>query len=681
MAGVSVPLLLRDADPNIRQLSLKNLLHSENPEKLAILEVCLSEETDVQLKYEMRKALNELKSLKQPQILDSRPQIDDSRISKALESDDLEQVKRAFLYILKARNLQYFPQMQKIEKENQSSFFKVCNIRMRLLQGPQSLNEIMEYLQDPDPRVLSTALEALAEIGNTKSLARIAEFTNHSNNRVQATALKALYKLGNQGALHLFEQMAGSKYPAYRDSCCYAIAALKLEDAIPLLEKFLKDPVESVRIKALRGLESLAHEGSESAKVVLEGNTQFHPRLLHGVKEKGHSGSSPTAIAQESAALHSDTPSVRSEAMEQITRDSSEEQISSILDRLKLEKDPGVIARGLAALSHSKATEKLKMRIFTTFLSHEDNRVRANALEGMGRWLPDDQKDFFLPHLDDPNNRVRANAILALASAKDFEASYLESIYDCLKILLKDTRENYQLSGLFCMGSIQNLNLLPLIQTPLDSSFTKVREKAWEILENWSLDSEEALEVLNSARQKIKGLEEEAGPAETQYLETMEAISNQIMAADDSKADQSRTVEKSADAKKAPVGFGTLVFHPALHRGCMVIFGLIRSVQWFLIPLSVDVNFLLRIASLVGLALSASWVLLGLFLSLLPPGQTKNIPLLIGIDVGFTLVVAVSMLLSEHPVVGNLHILLSLVAIAYIGFGFKKLSRGSPADP
>ena len=66
--------------------------------------------------------------------------------------------------------------------------------------------KITAYLSDKDPRVISTAIEALEGIGNTKTLGYIAQLVSHNHNRVKATAMKVLYNLGDQSALKLLQK-------------------------------------------------------------------------------------------------------------------------------------------------------------------------------------------------------------------------------------------------------------------------------------------------------------------------------------------------------------------------------------------------------------------------------------------------------------------------------------------
>ena len=52
--------------------------------------------------------------------------------------------------------------------------------------------------------------------------------------------------------------MIQSPHSAYRDSAAYSLSQMNIPEGVKLLSILLVDEVESIRIKALRGLENMA---------------------------------------------------------------------------------------------------------------------------------------------------------------------------------------------------------------------------------------------------------------------------------------------------------------------------------------------------------------------------------------------------------------------------------------
>ncbi len=220
-----------------------------------------NESPQVQERYENRKALGE--GRENP---DSENDLD---LNDALSGKDLEARKQALNTLVCEKRVDYLDTVLKLEKKNPDAFIKGCCLRLLPLAEPEQHEKIYPYLEDDEPRVIATAIEALESIGGARALARISTFANHVDNRVRANALKALHSLGKEERLALFEKMIDSKFSAYRDSAAYAICTLRNPDFVPLLERLLQDPSESVRTKANHGLSYLAFQGVEKAREVL----------------------------------------------------------------------------------------------------------------------------------------------------------------------------------------------------------------------------------------------------------------------------------------------------------------------------------------------------------------------------------------------------------------------------
>jgi len=469
---------IKSHDADIRRFAVRDLCVSDIPDKVRILEDFLVAETDIQIKYEIRKSINELQSLNRPvkKNLDSENL---RNLDRAFQATDPEIVNRAYIYAVKHRLEEFLPEMLLIESYTQDTFHKVCNIRLLLVSGDKHFDHILGYLEDPEPRVISTAIEALEIIGNTQALASITQFSGHEHNRVRATAIKALHNLGDARSFAFFTRMVQSPHSAFRDSAAFALAQINLEQGPQLLAILLMDEVESVRVKALRGLEKLADEGNGRAREILENVEKQNPfglwpdKIFHkfqGIKVE-------VPIKKEGpAALDSDIQEFRMSAVQSLVEQEDGTDPSIIINRLKLEKDYKVIAALVVSLGRIKGDPKVIVPVLEKYLSHHNDRVRANAVEAIACIVPPANRQILFRCLDDTSNRVVGNAILALYKV------FRKKTDAALNRLADSPHKLNNLTAAFCIGELADHNLHILATKLLRNRHPEVREKTETIL-------------------------------------------------------------------------------------------------------------------------------------------------------------------------------------------------------
>lgn len=155
-----------------------------------------------------------------------------------------------------------------------------------------------------------------------------------------------------------------------------------------------------------------------------------------------------------SAALHPDAPSrERVATLHVVERLRLGAELMDELLRLVHDRDQRVVAKAvrvLAGASDLRVTEAL-----AALLSHDDPRVRAEAVAGVGRREPQRVRAF----LHDPTARVRSNAAVALARGGDPGAER------AVMSMLEDPRPAHRLSGLW---SAEVLGLTGLLSKASD---------------------------------------------------------------------------------------------------------------------------------------------------------------------------------------------------------------------
>ena len=195
---------LESVDFDIRKQAITDLAISNCKDKLSILNRSCKLEKDIQLKYEIRKAINELNSLEDRD--DSKIEQTFINLRKAFLSSNKEVIQNAFDYALKHRLDEFLPEMMMVENYTRDPYHRTYIIRLMHHSNLSYFTELINYLNDDDSRVVSTAIDALEEIGNTAAMASIVRLTEHTNNRVKASAIKAIHNLGHENLLTFLQK-------------------------------------------------------------------------------------------------------------------------------------------------------------------------------------------------------------------------------------------------------------------------------------------------------------------------------------------------------------------------------------------------------------------------------------------------------------------------------------------
>jgi HEAT repeat protein len=452
---------LQHPDTGVRYQAISDIISLRNPDLVPELEQCLSKETDIKNLFRLRKGIQALKNIKDnSQLSITVPDSTLEKIEAALRSGDMEQSNKAFHYILHYRLRQYVAEMETIANENDSSYQKCLLLRFfTALDGEAYYETILTYLSDDDPRVVSSAIEALEEIGNTKSLASIAWFTDHQNHRIRSTAIKALVRLGDSTAMELLTSMACSENLSWRKAATWALKELKLPECRPVIEKLAEDPDISIRDAALVTLSTLP----QSVKKDEEPN-----------KQKGF---------QEKTALD------KINELKRLGRPKNQQAIQVLFNLLEQEQDLRVIATLITTIGRLR--NPMSVNYLMPFLKSDDDRIRANTVEALGAVLAPPENQILLSFLNDHCNRVVGNAITALY--KEFPDQCIAA----LRGLAESLEVNEQLTAVWCLGSLTDMKLLVHLKPILLSTHDHVRNKLFQLLEVHAPASPLAKKVLS----------------------------------------------------------------------------------------------------------------------------------------------------------------------------------------
>ncbi|MCJ8347522.1 RDD family protein, partial [bacterium] len=227
---------------------------------------------------------------------------------------------------------------------------------------------------------------------------------------------------------------------------------------------------ESVRQKAYKKLEILSSRGDQKATELLARVSNLPNSILEISKQDQD-------VSSVSEALHSESTIIRMAALPKVCNSlKPEDAITKVYERLKIEREAKVIAKGLQSLSEIEGFEKEKIEILSYFLQNsEDHRVRADALESLAKHSEYLSAEIFLNLLqEDGNNRLIANALIALSNYENFEEKYKEAMMQALDQLCEDPNKFSQLSAIYCVGIINQDFLISSIEKIGKSSHLRV---------------------------------------------------------------------------------------------------------------------------------------------------------------------------------------------------------------
>ena len=455
---------LSDPNPAIRKVALEDLLQSDNPEKVKILESRMKEESNLHLRYEIKRALEGLKGIRPKRVSVRKDKVEESRnLEKRLEgafaSQDKEIRNRAFLFAVKHRQIRFLDRMLDLESKHRDPFMKICNLRLLIQMDSPDLNRIISYLEDSDPRVVCSCIEALYLLQNTQTLAAICSVIDHGQDVVQTKVLNILKSLSGERLTHLLNKMAESSHEVYRNSAEKVCRGLALHGATDLLEH-------------------LKVNSSQSLKTIIEESPKSNPQ------DKG--GGTPTP---SSPAGGDKTPGSRSVADNPLTQSSGLDFMQQFLNE---NSNPKVIATAIGAFATLDIPLGEKRELLTKFSRHPNARVRANAVEALSVIIPPQHRKNFEEYLKDHNNRVVGNAIMALSAHPEYEFRFHRRAMQSLQNLTQAPGENFRLSALYCIANIRHEDFLPILKSILDENSGRVYERSLQVLEHWAESSQAA---------------------------------------------------------------------------------------------------------------------------------------------------------------------------------------------
>ncbi len=192
----------------------------------------------------------------------------------------------------------------------------------------------------------------------------------------------------------------------------------------------------------------------------------FAKKTLKKIKDSQQKTETETGIAPSVTGFNFETiktllsspmPENRQRAMKALTVNFNPAVLPLLIEMLKNEKDPFVIASLVKLAGKYGGTEMVEP--ISAFLNHDDPRVRANAIEGLEFIGTEKIIPYIVPFINDVDNRIKANAVKAVSRFK------ADEMLEVLGSMIKSEQLWMRDSAIFALqqiGSDQAVDLICL---------------------------------------------------------------------------------------------------------------------------------------------------------------------------------------------------------------------------
>jgi|GEM_PF-999166 hypothetical protein len=453
--------------PKEKVQAIKELVGLKSRDAGKVLVQALKQEKHAQVREHIQKGIQYLKKIlsnsgNSSETPAEKPSVEINeqvleRVRKALTSGSQEEEKKAFTFIIKNQVKEILPFLIETSLNRNQVDLMISSLKViERLNATEHTEDLVDFLRHKDPGVCSAAIQT-------------------------ATTLQVL------------------------------------EDFFPSLKELIRSEHEEVSKTAHRALEELASAGSEDASLFLEdqkeeqkepetfvpdGMDDLLPQLKHEAEQEKKEDEQKkrkeaVILFRYKEELESEDPQKRMNAIRKLAEAKDPEAIELITQILANESDHHVLATGLSSLGH--LGRESAVATLQNYLTHEDHRVRANAIDAINMLLgPDAQKPMLEKMLKDPHHRVRSNVILSIFNTKPNEC------FLALNNLAHSSNEEEQLSALYCFEFLQQDTHLGMLQRFFSKGGNAQREKTRQILENWTGDKEISQFILEAPADKFQ---------------------------------------------------------------------------------------------------------------------------------------------------------------------------------
>ncbi|OQA08983.1 MAG: putative phycocyanin operon protein Z [bacterium ADurb.Bin374] len=341
----------------------------------------------------------------------------------------------------KIKNNLSTPLLKRILAQDKSPRIRASIIMaLGMMSNERMLPIFQAALRDEDSRVRANAIEAIEGLKSSSIVGIIQPYLDDPNNRVRANVAKAIWKFGDFDVSDTLNQMLTHADKLYRASAAYALGEIHDVRFIPKLATALRDDDADVRRNAANALKKLQ---------------------------------SPDAVKLLTPLLDDPNYDVRVQVVQAIVRCSPASIPDLLVPRLDREENPIVKATLISCIAET--ADPLYSDLLFKFLEDPDSRVVSNtieALQKLNKSAPPQKLIAFLKRLlSHEDNRIKTNAIRALWSWNEY------SVLDNLHQLLNHSELRHRQSAMYVLGEIGTaLSNDPSVNTSVNTLVAELLE-------------------------------------------------------------------------------------------------------------------------------------------------------------------------------------------------------------
>ncbi|MBF0501797.1 MAG: HEAT repeat domain-containing protein [Candidatus Riflebacteria bacterium] len=321
----------------------------------------------------------------------------------------------AIVALGKIKNQLCVPLMKRILNQEKSPRIRAAVITaLGMMASERMLPIFQAALRDEDPRVRANAIESIESVKSSSIVGILQPYLEDASNRVRANVAKAIWKYGDFDVTETISRMLRSKDKWQRASGAYAMGEIKDTKFITKLAAALRDEDPDVRRNAAHALKKIQSPNALAALIPLLDDPNFDVRVQALL---AISRCSPTKVGElfPPRLASEDNAIVRATIISTIGDCAVKTCFDALLPFLD-DPDARVVANTIDALqklsSQAPAVNILdKVKIL---LSHEDNRVKSNAIRALWHWNEFSVLDnlFLMIAHQDPKHRLSGTFVL-----------------------------------------------------------------------------------------------------------------------------------------------------------------------------------------------------------------------------------------------------------------------------
>lgn len=535
-----VAALLASSEAGEKQEGIVLVARGKHVEFIDELVTIAGSDNDERTRYLARKAVEKLKET-ESQGVNLSAEFSDVKCDKLLISKNpkvrFEGLKKA---LLEKTDESHKALLEAIGREKLPQLLSSMLIALGHFKDSADVSLLAGYLRHADSRIRANSVDGLAFIGTEEALRAIISMMPDEDNRVRGNVLKALQQLGGNALFSMLKRMSQDERPWMRESAIYAFSRIKSPQSLMALGNVAQNDAE-LRLRKT-AIEALKNEQSGGSTVAAEILDKIFRRevSLDGAKGVGRGLDNADEIRR---ALQSEDIARRYLALNRLNEVYSPDLATAFNEAFELETDQFLLSMMLTCIKNNEISCS-QWRI-ESLLSHQDDRIRANAVEAIDFANIERFADKLKHLLSDRNSRVVANSLIALNSIE------MVDLFTEIEAMVNRVRESFKLSALYVISQYPEPELIKILERLLNDHNPAVRDRAYFVLKLYFNDNVSGAALMLKEVERQRKLEKNRHQFFDNMMDQLFGSFLQMIAAIDDDSNSGRNLKNPEAEHKA----------------------------------------------------------------------------------------------------------------------------------